>query len=262
MIEPTWPVAGRVIAGCTTRAGGSSASQYKSFNLAEHCGDNPQDVAINRRRLLQCLQEEADTKLAGAVAGNALPECSLHAQWITQEHGSRVVTVDQAQPISPTADAVTTRQAGIVCCVMTADCLPLLIVDRDATQVAAVHAGWRGMAAGVIENTIASFAVQPEELLVWAGPAIGVEHFEVGLEVKRALGGRENAWQAGIAADKVHADLVALAAERVEKLGVGWFAAAQRCTFAEADTFYSYRRDGETGRMASFIALLPDTPLR
>lgn len=231
-----WPVPARVHAGSTTRLNGRSAPPYDSFNLADHVGDDPGAVAANRRRLRQVLQ---------------LPS---EPAWLQQVHGNRVVHADSTE--RPPADAGWTQTAGVVCAVLTADCLPLLLCDHRGTCIAAVHVGWRGLAAGVIQAAVARMPVPAEELTAWLGPCIGPSAFEVGKDVytacKKALPDAGSAFRPG---RRGHwwADLPALASLVLKQLNVTACYPSGLCTHGDPQRFYSHRRDGRTGRMASLI---------
>lgn len=236
-IIPDWPAPPNIRAIQTTRLGGVSVAPYASLNLGDHVGDNPVAVAENRRRL----------------------QARLPCQpvWLRQVHGT--ACIDAASALTGTeADATFTRQHGIVCAVLTADCLPVLFCDVAGTVVAAAHAGWRGLAAGILEQTVAAMNVQADQLMAWLGPAIGPTNFEVGDEVRAAFVAQDKAAAVAFAAqtnDKWLCDLHALARQRLATLGVCRLASADFCTVRDADRFYSYRRDGATGRMASLIWL-------
>jgi YfiH family protein len=237
MIVPDWPAPPRVKSGMTTREGGVSAAPWDSLNLGDHVGDNPVHVAVNRARLRQQLPAEP--------------------AWLKQVHSSRVVELERDP--NREADAALTRRAGQVCAVLTADCLPVLFCDRAGTVVAAAHAGWRGLADGVLEATVAAMQVPPDEILAWMGAAIGPQAFEVGDDVRAAFVAQHPqaaaAFVAQPAPGKWLADIYQLARIRLRHAGVQAIYGGGRCTFNEADSFYSYRRDGVTGRMASLIWL-------
>ena len=243
-IEADWPAPANVIALTTTRAGGYSAAPYDSFNLAAHVGDAPEAVSANRESLAREL---------------SLPS---PVQWLSQVHGAEVVQAGRGERC-PVADAGWSREPGRACAVLTADCLPVLFCSRAGDAVAAAHAGWRGLLAGVLENTVAAMGVAPGQLLAWLGPAIGPGAFEVGAEVRSAyLAGAVD--PAGTAACFVpnrvrprhfFADLYSLARVRLQAVGVAAVYGGDVCTFSDSSRFYSYRRDGETGRMASIILL-------
>lgn len=202
---------------------------------------------------------------ANVVAGTTLvdtPDDALPAGLVllNQVHGARVVAIaDVRAAADPTdADAVTGREAGDVCAVRTADCLPVLFCARDGSQIAAAHAGWRGLAAGVLENTVAALAPVPGELLAWIGPAISQPNFEVGEEVRTAFVKHDPAAARCFAANqrgRWQADLFALARQRLVSAGVTDIHGGEWCTFADTARFHSYRRDPTCGRMVSFIAL-------
>ncbi len=235
---PEWPAPARVRARVSTRTGGVSVGPYAALNLATHVGDEPQAVAHNRSLLSACLP--------------ASP-C-----WLTQVHGCTVADAGLAGETSE-ADAACTRQAGVVCAVMTADCLPVLFCDRAGTVVAAAHAGWRGLLGGVLENSLKAMQVPPGTVMAWLGPAIGQKAFEVGAEVRDAFVARQaEATQAFVAGapGKWHADLYALACLRLQAAGVSQIFGGGLCTVSEPARFFSARRDGlRSGRMASLIWL-------
>lgn len=236
MIQPDWPAPSRVRACMTTREGGVSQPPWASFNLGDHVGDDPAHVAANRARLRESLPAEPG--------------------WLRQVHSARVVELGREQ--NPEADASFTREAGQVCAVLTADCLPVLFCDRAGSVVAAAHAGWRGLANGVLEATVAAMGVAPGEVLAWMGAAIGPRAFEVGEEVREAFITRHPEAAAAFAPHapgKWLADLYALARIRLGSVGVRSIYGGGRCTLTEAETFYSYRRDGVTGRMAALVWL-------
>lgn len=234
-----WPAPPGVHAGTTTRAGGVSAGEYASFNLGDRAGDDPAAVAENRRRL--------------RVGLNLVQE----PRWLYQVHGVRVVPATPG-PELPEADAAVAVAPGEVCTVLTADCLPVLLCDDDGTRVAAAHGGWRGLAGGILAETVAAMAVPPETVMAWLGPAIGPAAFEVGDEVRAAFTARDPdhaaAFMPGAAPGKHQADIYALARRELARAGVARVYGGGRCTVTEADRFYSYRRQGgECGRMASLI---------
>lgn len=239
MIFPDWPAPGNVRSASTTRAGGVSAAPYDSFNLAEHVGDSPAAVAANRDRLQRRLD---------------LPSGPL---WLEQVHGRKVVDAATAG-VRPAADASFSRRPGCVCAVMTADCLPVLLCDRAGTAVAAAHAGWRGLAGGVLEASVAAMAADPGQLLAWLGPAIGAQAFEVGDDVRTAFT-EAHARSAEAFVRRPNgrwlADIYALARIRLQAAGVGAVYGGGRCTYSEPGDFFSYRREQVTGRMASLIWL-------
>lgn len=236
-LVPNWPAPAHVQACCTTRLGGVSQAPFASFNLGDHVGDDPLAVAENRRLL-----------------SLALPN---PPHWLTQTHSTQVniITTPTANAVLP-ADASVTQIPEAVCVVMTADCLPLLLTDQQGTVVAAVHAGWRGLCDGIIERTVAAMAVPATTLLAWLGPAIGPNAFEVGAEVRAAFVAQAiEAEQAFIPQQngKYLADIYQLARQRLQAVGVSNISGGTDCTVTDSERFFSYRRDGQTGRMASCI---------
>lgn len=238
VIRPDWPAPDNVIAASTTRNGGVSAVPYAELNLGLHVGDNEDRVNKNRAIVREQL---------------ALPSEPV---WLKQVHGNDILRVGHALNAHSELvyDGAITAQREVVCCVMTADCLPLLLCDRLGKQVAAVHVGWRGLAAGIVEQAIRSFTTKPQDLLAWAGPTISVRRFEVGVELRAELGGSAACWRSTeYDSNKCFANLSLLVKERLEQLRVGWFAHANECTYEQHDRFFSHRRDGISGRQASFI---------
>lgn len=238
---PDWPAPTWIKALTTLRHGGVSRPPYDGLNLADHVGDAKARVSANRSLLGQALQ---------------LP---TEPVWLTQVHGTVVMDAAMAHSskLAPVeADASYTSATGIVCAVLTADCLPLLLCDRQGTRVAAVHAGWRGLAAGVVEATVRAMAVPAADVLVWLGPAIGPTAFEVGAEVRAAfMASDAEAEQAFVttAPGRYRADLYGLARLRLKRLGIEAVYGGQWCSYSQPEAFYSYRREGVTGRMASLI---------
>ena len=242
LLRPDWPAPQKVQVASTIRLGGVSAPPYDSLNLATHVGDDPQAVAANRTILQEQLQ---------------LP---TEPVWLDQVHGAGVVSLDGALTDIPKADASVTQIGGVVCVVQTADCLPVLFCSRQGTRVAAAHAGWRGLAAGVLEATVARLDTPAEDILAWLGPAIGPRAFEVGEEVHEAFVAVDpEQAQAFVETRPGHwrADLYQLARRRLHQAGVTAVYGGSCCTYEDAERFYSYRRDGVTGRMASLIWLSP-----
>jgi len=236
-IEPDWPAPGNVRALTTLRSGGYSTGPYASFNLAAHTTDDPDAVRRNR----QLLREHF-----------LLPDEPV---WLQQVHGSRTICADTGAA-GTEADGSWTRVPGTVCVVMTADCLPVLFCDRDGSRVAAAHAGWRGLHAGVISRAVGTLGTDPAALMVWLGPAIGPRAFEVGDEVRQAFvakHGRNS--RAFVQSRDRHwmCDLYQLARIELSMLGVNAVFGGKECTYSDQQRFYSYRRDGSTGRMASLI---------
>lgn len=242
-LQPAWSAPARVGAACSLREGGVSAGSYASLNVGPHVGDDAAAVAENRRRLQLALQ---------------LPSEPL---WLQQVHGIEVFNADR-QPLpatSPVADAAITRRAGAVLAVMVADCLPVLFCRDDGAAIAVAHAGWRGLAGGVLEATVTALG-EPARLQAWIGPGIGAAHFEVGDEVRAAFVDKDAGAARMFAANprgRWQCDLAALARQRLLDLGVAQVTDSGLCTHADARRFYSHRRDGRTGRMAALLWLKP-----
>lgn len=240
-IVPDWPAPAKVRAVSTTRLGGVSTGVYASLNLGLHVGDAAQSVAENRRRLRA--------------------ELDLHKEphWLKQTHSARVVHLpagDSHKSLS--GDAAVAQSADAACVIMTADCLPVLLCDRAGGVVAAAHAGWRSLAAGVLENSVQALRVAPAELMAWLGPAIGPDVYEVGDEVLRRFVDQDA--RAAVAFRRKPngrwlCDLYTLARMRLQVLGVTQIYGGGFCTFTDKHRFFSYRRDGECGRMGTFIWL-------
>jgi YfiH family protein len=247
-VLPDWPAPAGIRALSTQRSGGVSQGPFASLNLGDHVGDAPEAVAENRRRLAEAAE---------------LPAEPL---WQRQIHGANAVNLDVASVPSAPADAAFTRRRGRVCAILTADCLPVLLAAETGEWVAAAHAGWRGLAAGVIEATVtaaraASAAAGAADLpagrvLAWLGPAIGPRHFEVGAEVREALlagdAGAEAAFVPN-ARGRFMADLAQLTRRRLAAAGVDRIYGGNECTFEDAEHYFSHRRDGVTGRQATLI---------
>jgi len=242
LMVPDWPLPTGVRAAQTTRSGGFSAGPWSSLNLALHTGDDPQIVRRNRLHLIGALGLQAELL------------------WPRQVHGADVARAEALREDTE-ADAVVAFTAGAVCCVQTADCLPVLLASTDGSRVAAAHAGWRGLVAGVLEATVEAMDHPPERLTVWLGPAIGAGAFEVGPEVRAAFLARDplasRAFRAGIG-DRWFADVYGLARQALRRAGVREIHGGGRCTYTESETFFSYRRDGVCGRMGTLIWRLPD----
>lgn len=236
---PDWPAPANVKSLQTTRHGGVSAAPYASFNLGDHVGDDSKAVVANRQQL------------------------PSPAAWLKQTHSTIVVDAETVTteainaPIE--ADASFSRTAGAVSVVMTADCLPVLFCDQQGTVVAAAHAGWRGLCDGVLENTVAAMDVPADSIIAWLGPAIGPSAFEVGAEVRAEFIARDaNAAAAFVAvenSEKYLGNLYLLARQRLNTRGVMQIYGGTECTFSDSERYFSYRRDGVTGRMASLIWL-------
>lgn len=234
---PDWPAPANIRALTTLRDGGVSVGPWASLNLAAHVGDDPAAVSENRVRLMRAAQ---------------IPAAPC---WLEQVHGTRAIDAADWFP-GIEADAVWSTQPGQVCVVLTADCLPVLLCDRTGSRVAAVHAGWRGLAAGVIEATLRGMGGDPGEILAWLGPAIGPASFEVGAEVQACFvdadpaaaalfrPGRPGRWLA---------DIYGLARLRLAAAGVTAVFGGGWCTLRQPERFYSYRREHTTGRMASLL---------
>ena len=243
-IVPDWPAPPGVRALCTTRAGGVSSGPYASLNLGEHVGDVPADVAANRRRLAQAI--------------------GARPVFLAQVHGTNLAVLDDATVDGVTADAACTFHSGIACTVMVADCLPVLLTDAQGRRVAAAHAGWRGLAGGVLARAVQSFdddQGRHDELMAWLGPCIGPEAFEVGHEVKDAFEAQDGEagryFKPGRARGKWLADLAGLARRRLEVLGVrqvhGNDSSRAWCTVSNPSRFFSYRRERLSGRFAALV---------
>ncbi|SFM25265.1 conserved hypothetical protein [Ectothiorhodospira mobilis] len=238
IIEPRWPAPAGVRAVVTTRSGGVSRPPFQELNLGLHTGDDPQAVLENRRRLTRALD------LPGAPA------------WLEQVHGTTVAEAAAVTPDATQADAAIARRPGIVCAVLTADCLPVCLCDRAGEEVAVAHAGWRGLAAGILEAAVAAFTRPAQSLLAWLGPAIGPAAFQVGPEVRRAFVQQDPDMAHAFTparGDRWLADLHALARARLRACGVEAVHGMTACTHGEPERFFSYRRDGRTGRMATLI---------
>ncbi|MDF2155483.1 peptidoglycan editing factor PgeF [Vibrio sp. CAU 1672] len=240
-IIPNWPAPKNVRAFASTRGGGFSAGPYRGLNLGAHVGDDGSLVEKNRDWLVQ----QAN-----------LPNAPI---WLNQTHSTVVAQVSQPTAHVLDADGVFTSASNVICSAMTADCLPVLLTNTQGTQVAAVHAGWRGLADGILENALALFT---GEVMAWLGPAIGPKAFEVGEDVLQAFVDFDpQAVQAFAPRDskgKWLADITWLAKQRLHKAGVTQVFACDLCTYHDPESFYSYRRDGITGRQATFIWLAGD----
>lgn len=234
LIRPDWPAPPGVNAAVTTRLGGVSPPPFGPFNPASHVGDDPAAVAANRALLRACLPAEP--------------------LWLDQVHGADVADADSDR--TACADASVSHQPGSVCAVLTADCLPVLFCNRQGTVVAAAHAGWRGLAAGVLSRTVERMECPASDILAWLGPAIGPDAFEVGPEVKDAFAARlaraEDAFRPG-EGDRLFADLYRLARLELAQAGVHAVYGGGLCTVGQGGLFHSFRRDGRTGRMASLV---------
>lgn len=246
-LVPDWPAPANIHAATTLRTGGVSQDTYFSLNPATHVSDDNGRVRQNRQIIREMLDLPAEPV------------------WLDQIHSNRAVKAVKTASLQQ-ADASYTNESGVVCAVMTADCLPLLVCSADGAQVAAIHAGWRGLLAGVISNTVEAMQIPPNslhckrgfsgDLLVWLGPAIGPDRFEVGTEVRDAFLEKSAEFNNAFKEqnkDKWLADIYQLARVELAAIGIAKVYGGTHCTFTEIERFYSYRRDTQTGRMASLI---------
>ena len=234
-IKPDWPAAKNIHAAVTLRTGGLSKGAFSSLNPALHVNDKPENVVANRKTISDMLN---------------LPSAPV---WLEQVHGNRVIKANQSTQLQQ-ADASYIEQAGVVCAVMTADCLPVLLATSGGDKIAAIHAGWRGLLAGIIRHTVN--ALDATNIIAWLGPAIGPDCFEVGSEVKTAFVKQSADFAGGfkqINQNKYLADIYQLATIELATMGVTQVYGGGFCTVTDKERFYSYRRDGETGRMATLI---------
>jgi len=244
-IYPDWPAPQNVHAVVTTRADTDqkntlNESAYRGFNLALHVGDNEESVLKNRN-----------------VLAHKIGLATKNLYWLNQVHGQKIITFPDIACDTHTADGCQTKGHDLACIVMTADCLPVLLCSHDGAQVAAIHAGWKGLSEGILLKAIEGFQ-QPEKVIVWLGPAISQKHFEVGEEVRQAFISSYPAAKSAFIPSKKNtkwmADLYALARIQLNSLGVNAIYGGNFCTYSEKHRFYSYRRDGvSSGRMASLI---------
>lgn len=240
-VQPDWPAPPNVKALQTTRLGGISQAPYDTLNLGDHVQDNPIHVAQNRQLLSDFVPSEP--------------------VWLNQVHGTRVIDAAQSSCIE-SADAAFTQRKEVVCVTMTADCLPVLVCDTQGTMVAAIHAGWRSLCDGVIEQTIQTMLAQrpdlaPTQLMAWLGPAIGPQAFEVGEEVRaQFIANDSRATSAFVArGDKWLGNLPMIARQRLNTLNIDAVFGGHECTYSNSEKYFSFRRDGMTGRMATLIWL-------
>ncbi len=236
MIEADWPAPPGVRALSSERTGGVSDGPYRSLNLAGHVGDEPTAVAANRDALVNALGLDTEP-------------C-----WLEQVHGAEVLDLDVEPP--GRADGAVTSSAGRVCAVLTADCVPVLLAARDGSRVGAAHAGWRGLAAGVLPAAVARLGEPPAQIQAWLGPAIGPTRYEVGAEVRDAFVGADSSTDACFVPTRPghwHADLYGLARASLAQTGVEAVYGGTFCTFAESERFFSHRREAPCGRMATLI---------
>jgi YfiH family protein len=234
-IKPDWPVTENIHAATTLRTGGLSQGSFSSLNLAQHMSDEGENVIENRKIILQMLD---------------LPSEPV---WLKQVHGHRVINASNVTKAEE-ADASYTDEAGVVCGVLTADCLPVLLASNDGSKIAAIHAGWRGLLAGIIGHTVNLFGTI--DCIVWLGPAIGIDRFEVGTEVRDLFLRKNTKFSIAFKqkeADKYLVDIYQLATIELASIGIFQVYGGGFCTVRDKDRFYSYRRDGETGRMATLI---------
>ena len=240
-IVPDWPAPASIRAFATTRSGGVSAGEFGTMNLGTSGGDDPANVARNR-----------------IIVREALPSAP---RWMKQVHGTDVADLDRiGESDVATADAAVTSSPGRVGVVLTADCMPLLLCDVEGTRVAVAHAGWRGMAAGVIESTVRAMDGEPSRLIAWMGPTIGPRAFEVGPEVREAFVAVDREAERAFrphGAGKYLADLYELARQRLARAGVSSVHGGGFCTYTEAGRFFSYRRVKASGRMGTFAWIEP-----
>lgn len=237
LIYPDWPAPDNIKAVSSARIGGFSAPPYNSFNLGSHVGDDPETVNKNRHYLAELAQ---------------LPESP---RWLQQQHGTQLINSRDWQA-DIQADAIFSHTVNHVCTIMTADCLPILLCNKQGDFIAAIHAGWRSLAAGIINKTIARFNCDPQDIIAWLGPAIGPTQFEVGLDVYATfIRHSSQASQAFQQTDATHylADIYCLAKQYLTACDVTAIFGGNFCTVTDSERFFSYRRDGITGRMASLI---------
>jgi polyphenol oxidase len=241
-----WPAPPGVRVISSFRGGGASAGIYASLNLGDHVGDDPKSVAENRRAL---------------IAAARLP---AEPVWLKQVHGVHVADLDALGPHGP-SDAAVARRPLRVCAILTADCLPVVFATDSGDTIAAAHAGWRGLALGVLEAAVKAMGASPQHLIAWLGPAIGRQHFEVGAEVREALLERDAGADAAFlpnARGRFMADLGLLATRQLQQLGITRIHGGGECTYTRTDRYFSHRRDGITGRQGTFIwRELADNPL-
>jgi YfiH family protein len=235
-VEPDWPAPPGIRAISTGRGGGVSCAQYASLNLGTHVGDAPDSVAENRARLRAAVRLPSEPK------------------WLGQVHG--ITAVDLDAEVTGAADAGYTRRAGVVCAILTADCLPVVFASESGDTLGAAHAGWRGLSSGILEATVRAMCVPPSRLLAWLGPSIGPDHFEVGGEVREAFIAKDRGAEVAFVANaraRFMADLPELARRRLRTLGIDRIYGGNECTYANATRYFSHRRDGNTGRQATLI---------
>ena len=238
IIRPDWEVANNVFALSTSRGGGVSEGPWSSLNLGDHCGDDAAAVRENRQRLVSLLPGEPT--------------------WLRQVHGIHVFDADARSDPFPVADASVTSMPGRVLAILTADCLPVLFCTKDGSRIGAAHAGWRGLSDGVIEATVEAMDTSPDDIIAWLGPCIGQTAYEVGdddFESFSSRSGSDLVESLRPAGDKWHLGLTAAARLVLAGLGVNHVFVDGGCTFEDESRFFSYRRDGVTGRMATLVWL-------
>ncbi|MDO4698710.1 MAG: peptidoglycan editing factor PgeF [Pasteurellaceae bacterium] len=239
-IQPNWIVPRSIHALMTTRLGGVSQKPFDSLNLGDHVGDHPDDVQTNRERLVEMAN---------------LPQFPV---FLTQTHSTKVLRLPLAENADRNADAVYTNQPNQVCLVMTADCLPVLFCRRDGKEIAAAHAGWRGLCDGILEATVAEFDCSPCDIQVWLGAGIGETAFQVSEDVIEQFATIDEQARTAFKPDpttkgKFFGNLYQIARQRLHKLGIEHISGGDYCTFCDEKNFFSYRRDRQTGRMATLI---------
>ncbi len=268
VLVPDWPAPARVRAAFTLRTGGVSQPPYDSLNVGAHVGDVGTAVEENRRRLRDILHLPAEPVWLKQVHGTAVVDLDV------LEHVTTTMPADAPAGVrtrahlvgnelphvleAPCGDAAVTRGAGRVCVILVADCMPVLFTTRDGSAVGAAHAGWRGLASGVLEETVRKLRVSPADLLVWLGPAIGQSHFEVGEDVRAAFVSSDGLAESAFLPNtrgRWQCDLYALARRRLAALGIESVFGGGWCTYADSARFFSFRREGQCGRMAALIWL-------
>jgi polyphenol oxidase len=256
IIEPDWPAPPGVRAAFTLRTGGVSAAPFDSLNLGAAIGDSPEAVAENRRRVSELLGLPAEPVWLEQVHGTAVVQAEA-----VRASAAVAATPKADASLTPKVDASVAHAAGHVCAIRVADCMPVLFAALDGSAVGAAHAGWRGLAGGVLERTVERLGVPPSQLVAWMGPTIGPRNFEVGEDVRVAFVEPDpSAASAFVRNDRGRwqCDLYALARQRLNRVGVTRIYGGGWCTFAESDRFFSYRRDGQCGRMAALIWREPE----
>jgi YfiH family protein len=259
-LMPDWPAPAHIRAAFTLRTGGVSRAPYDSLNLGAAGSDAEERVAENRRRVRQALHLPAEPVWLHQVHGAAVVDIDACPARVDTPRGDAARIEPVADAAVPTADAAVTSRPGRVCVVRIADCLPVLFAATDGSKVAAAHAGWRGLAGGVLEATVGALAMEPARLVAWLGPAIGPQHFEVGEDVHRAFTVSDASAASAFVPNergRWHCDLPALARLRLTRVGVSRIFGGNWCTYSDPARFFSYRRDGECGRMAALIWMEP-----